>query len=262
MPADTRGMQAAGIPAAGDGDQTDMREALYNGGDKGVAGRIQVPLERITSLGGFVIDLDPHLIRADSAMFTPSEDSTTFLAQIGPVLDRHPLLRYAEVRASGNGLHLLVLIDPPVDLRTRGEQLYWDAMVKIIRGTVPADPQAPGITALTRAVGSVNGKNSRPVVRLKEGRPVDQEEVIRFATEVARAPFRTVAEILLGDERVDCCPLCLQDGLTVYDREGRCYRCGKVSLDRLLKAIFAGREDPPESGVNGAGGKARKKRGQ
>ena len=262
MPASTQGMQAASTPPDGDGDQIDMREALYNGGDKGVAGRIQVPLERITILGGFVIDLDPHLIRADSALFTPSEDSTTFLAQIGPVLDRHPLLQYAEVRASGNGLHLLVLIDPPVDLRTHGEQLYWDAMVKIVRGTLPADPRAPGITALTRAVGSVNGKNGRRVVQLREGRPVVQEEVIRSATEVARAPFRTVAEILVGAERTDCCPLCLQQGLTVYDREGRCYRCGKVSLDRLLKAIFAGPENPSESGVSGAGGKARKRRGQ
>jgi hypothetical protein len=243
-----------------DPGQVDVREALYNGGSTGTAGEIQVPLERITSLGGFMLDLDPHLIHPDNAILAPSEDPATFLSRIEPILDRHPILRHAEVRASGNGLHLVVRIDPPVELHTHGEQRHWDAMVKIVQRTLPADPNAPGITALTRAVSSINGKNRRPVVRLKDGRPVDQQDVLRFAAEVAGAPFRTIVGILLGAERADCCPLCLQHGLTAYDREGRCYRCGRVGLDRLLNAIFVGREDSPESGGAGTCRKASKGR--
>ena len=111
---------------------------------------------------------------------------------------------------------------------------------------------------MTRAIGSINGKNGRPVVRLRDGRPVDQQDVIRFATQVAKSPFRTVAGILLGAERTDCCPLCLQQGLTAYDREGRRYRCGRVGLDRLLNAVFVGRGDSAEPGGTGSSRGARK----
>ena len=146
--AESAPVPADGIPAvaprpADDRGQVDVREALYNGGSRGQAGEIQVPLERITSLGGFMLDLDPHLIRPDNAILAPSEDPATFLREIEPMLERHPLLRHAEVRASGNGLHLLVLIDPAVDLHTHGEQRDWDAMVKIVQRTLPAGTRLP-----------------------------------------------------------------------------------------------------------------------
>jgi hypothetical protein len=226
------------IPSTHSDDQTDVREALYNDGGTGPAGRIQIPRERISALRGFVIDLDPHLLRPDNSLFPPSENPRVFHQQIGPVLDRHPLARHAEVRDSGRGLHLLVLIEPPVQLHTSGEQRYWDAIVKIVQRTLPADPRAPGITALTRALGSINSKNGRAVELLKKGAPVSPDEVLRFAKDVGAAPFRTIAEILLGAERVECCPLCQQQSLTVYEREGRCYQCGKVRMDALLDAVF------------------------
>ena len=254
----TSGIADAPTRATEDTGQVDVREALYNDGAKGKAGQIQVPLEGITRLAGLVIDLDPDLIHPENGIFPPAQEAVVFFRGISPVLERHPLLRYAEVRASGNGLHLLVLIDPPVELRTNGEQRHWDAIAKMIQRTLPADPRAPGITALTRAVGSLNGKNGRPVVLLKDGRPVDQQEVIRFATQVARSPFRTIAEILLGADRTDCCPLCHQHGLTAYDREGRCYHCGRVGLDRLLSVILVGRDDPAQSGGAGSTREVRK----
>src|SRR5262249_54009547 len=43
-------------------DPVDLREALFNDGGTGPANRIQVPLERITILKGFMLDVDPGLI--------------------------------------------------------------------------------------------------------------------------------------------------------------------------------------------------------
>src|SRR5262249_3691153 len=132
--------------------------------------------------------------------------------------------------------------------------------VTMVQRSLPADPRAPGITALTRALGSINGKNGRVVELLKEGEPVSPEEIRHFAKAVSQAPFRTIAGILLGAERVDCCPLCQQQSLTVCDRDGRCYECGKVRLDQLLDLIFIGRE--AESAPGTARGKARAGKGK
>src|SRR4051794_19092093 len=42
-------------------DKTDLRKQLYNGGKCGRIDKVQMPLEMITSLRGFLLDLDPAL---------------------------------------------------------------------------------------------------------------------------------------------------------------------------------------------------------
>ena len=68
---------------------------------------------------------------------------------------------------------------------------------------------------------------------------------------LAKAPFRTVATILLGAEHVQPCPVCRRDGthLDVLDRVGKCYgRCGNVTLARLFDTIFKPVEPAPSQG--------------
>ncbi len=227
----------------------DLREALFNHGSTGPARMIQLPLENITSLSGIVIDLDPGLLHPDNPLFPPAAEPADFHKKIRPVLDRHPLAMHAEVRASGTGLHLIVRLGPPVELTSNGEQKYWDAIVKAVQRSLPADLNAPGITALTRAIGSLNSKNGRPVERLAAGRPVRPAEVVDFVEQLSRASFRTIGRILLGADRVEVCPRCQNSALTLYDHRGQCYRCGLLSLDDLFDAIYMGAEPDQACGT-------------
>ena len=236
----------------------DIREALYNDGPIGPASKIQLPLEAITSLSGIVIDLDPGLLRPDNPLFPPSAEPAEFYEKIKPVLDRHPLARHAEVRASGTGLHVILRIDPPVELKSNGEQKYWDAIVKAVQRSLPADLNAPGITALTRAIGSLNSKNGRPVEQLAAGRPVRPAEIVDFVEQLSATSFRTIGRILLGADRVDVCPRCQNSALTLYDHRGQCYRCGLLSLDDLFDTIYMGAEPDQACGTARRKSKARK----
>lgn len=219
----------------------DVREQLYNDQLKGPIEEIQLPKESITSLHGIMIDLDPKLLVAGNPLFPPADDPEAFFAGIQPVLERHPLARHAEVRASGTGLQPIVWMDPPVELYTADDQDRWDHIVRLVQGTLPSDPNAPGITALTRAVGSINGKSGAPVRVLRPGVPVSPEAVIAFIDEVAEAPFKHVATILLGAKVVSPCPLCRQEGskFGVLDQIGWCYaNCSTVSLEGLFDIVF------------------------
>jgi hypothetical protein len=228
------------LPAPADDPQVDLREALYNDRAIGPAAAIQWPRERITRLHGILVDLDPKVLAPGNALFLPATDPEAFLAAIAPVLDRHPLARQAEVRASGTGLHLLIGLDPPVELTTAGAQRRWDCLVTAVQRSLPADLNAPGIQALTRPVGSINGKNGAVVRQLRAGTGVSAEAVMAFADRLAAAPFRTLVAVLAGPGAIAPCPLCRAEGsrLGVLDRAGSCYGCGPVSLDRLLDAIL------------------------
>lgn len=219
----------------------DLREALFNDCAVGRIQDIQVPLERITTLHGILFDLDPGLLDPDNALFPPADDPRAFHEAIRPVLDRHPLARSAEVRASGTGLHLLLWLDPAVELDDAGGQRRWAAVVRVLQRTLPVDPDMPGITAVTRPVGSTNGKNGAAVALLRPGEPVRPAAVEEYMERVARAPFREVALPLLGRDRVEPCPVCRgpRTRLDVLDYVGRCYNgCSKVTLDQLYDAIF------------------------
>jgi hypothetical protein len=106
---------------------------------------------------------------------------------------------------------------------------------------LPVDPNAPGITALTRAVGSINSKNGAVVEVLEPGEPINPSRVIAFLDALVKAPFKTVAMILLGREHIQRCPICRCDGthLNVLDYAGICYgHCGKVTLASVFDTIY------------------------
>ena len=235
--------------------QIDLRKALFNDGRKGTAGRIQIPAERITRLLGIMIDLDPGKLNPDNALFWPSPDPRKFLDRIQGTLDRHPLACDAEMRSSGTGLHAILRLDPPVELKTAGEQRHWDAIVRAVQASLPSDLNAPGITALTRPVGSLNSKNRARVEALRPGSPIDPRRIVEFVLQMKEAPFRVVAGILLGGELVAPCPICSGEHsrLSVMDRVGQCYSCGKVSLARLYDTIFLKKEVGDETEEDSAG---------
>jgi len=218
----------------------DLREQLWNEGLTGKAGSIQVPTERITRLRGILLDLDPAKLIAENPWFPPADNPDEFHANIKPVLERHPLARHAEVRASGTGLHAIVRLEPPVELETAAAQKWWAALVRAVQCSLPVDPNAPGITALTRAVGSINSKSGAVVKVLEPGEPINPACVIAFLEALSKAHFKTVAMILLGSEHIQPCPICRRDGthLRVLDYAGMCYYCGKVTLANVLDTIY------------------------
>jgi hypothetical protein len=221
----------------------DLREQLYNDRAQGPVTQVQLPLERITVLRGILIDLDPALYKPGNPLFTPDDDPTAFFDNIRPVVDRHPLARFAEIRMTGTGLHVIVWLDPPAELKSAADQERWQVLVRTVQCTLPGDWRAPGITALTRPVGSINSKNGAAVAILRPGQPVPAADVEQFVGLVAKATFRQVATVLLGSENVQPCPVCrgADSGLAVLDDVGKCYaKCGKVTLDQIYDCVFAG----------------------
>ena len=76
----------------------------------------------------------------------------------------------------------------------------------------------------------------RKVRRLAKGRPDPAAKVVGLFEDVCRRPFRTIATILLGGDRISPCPVCGGPDTTlgVQDHVGLCYGgCGKVKLGRL-----------------------------
>jgi len=202
---------------------------------------IQVPAERITTLHGFMVDLDPAKLAPDNPLFPPADSPRAFHEAIKPILGRYPLAHHAEVRVSGTGLHLIIKLEPAVELRTAPDQQRWGAIVRAAQSTLPGDPDAPGITALTRPVGSVNSKNGAVVEVLAPGEPVDPARVVEFVEGLAKAPFKAVATVLLGADRVRPCPACRGEGsrLDVLDQSGRCYGgCAEVTPEQLFDLMY------------------------
>jgi len=220
--------------------QIDIREALYNDNPIGLASVIQIPAERITRLDAIVVDADPALLLPGNPAFPPDPDPRRFLTNIRPALDRHPLARHAEVRSSGSGLHLILRLDPAFEMKTSADQKRCDIVVRVVQRSLPSDPQAPSITALTRPIGSINSKNGALVELLEPGRPISPEQVVAFVNETAASPFRALARPWLGSDRVVPCPACLAPGssLGVLDRKGECYHCGGFGLEGLFSLVY------------------------
>jgi hypothetical protein len=185
----------------------------------------------------------------------------------------------AEIRATGTGLHAVARIDPPVEILTAADQGRWATIVRAVQASVPGDPNAPGITAFTRPVGSTNSKNGATVEVLRPGEPIEPAQVEAYVLRLIDAPFKTVAAALLGDEHVSPCPCCRTPGsrLGVSDHAGRCYTCGTVSLEKLFAVIYrtdghdgeasnvaadpaSGRSKPPTRVSRRPGGKTHKHR--
>ena len=220
----------------------DLREALFNDGAIGPIGAIQVSTERVVSLRGIMFDLDPDLFLHGGLIAAVPHDAADFYREIvKPMLDRHPLLKKAEVRLTGRGLHVILRFAKPVEFTKPGEQEEWDGIVEVVQPSLPIDPGQPGITATTRAVGSLNRKNGATVELLEKGSPVTEEEVRALCKEMCEQPFRTVMSTLTGVERVQPCPFCKKpdSALAAGKHVGTCYGCGTVRLERLYDLVLA-----------------------
>jgi len=224
----------------------DAREGLFNTGDVGPIEHVQVSTERIVSLRGILFDLDPDIFKVGPVVPAVPKDPVEFYAAVArPMLDRHPVLSKAEVRNSSRGLHVILRFGEPVEFNTEGERDRWSGIVQVVQAALPIDPDQPGVTATTRDVGSINGKNGAEVTVLAEGEPVTEAEVRGLYGEMIKTPFRTVMKILTGSETMQPCPFCGKDDtkLSALDHTGRCYgSCGSVKIDRLYDLVLAPRD--------------------
>ena len=219
----------------------DYRKQIFNDGAVGPIEKIQVSTDRIVRVRGILYDLDLGMYQAGVIIPRVPKDPKVWYEQVvRPWLGRHPVLDKAKVRFTGGGIHVIPWFAEPVDIENDSDRERWAAIVQVVQAALPVDPQAPGITATTRAIGSTNSKNGAKVVRLKEGQPVSTDEVLALYEVMCSSPFKTVMTILTGAGRVSPCPVCNKPGsaLQAYDHIGRCYDCGKVNLDQLYDLVF------------------------
>jgi hypothetical protein len=219
----------------------DLREALYNDRLVGTAGQVQLPREAVTRLHGLAVDLDANLLQPNP-WFPPAETAESFAAAIAPALARHPVLCHAEVRNTGRWLHAIVWFQEPVELRSAADQRHWTALHKVLMGSVPSDPAAPALIALTRPVGSTNSRTGAEVRVLTPGAPVPAAALEGWAAEVRRKPFEAVATPLFGGGRIAPCPYCRRENshLDLGAAFGFCYACRYVPFRRLFEPFLQG----------------------
>ena len=231
---------------------TDCREQLYNSGATGSVTEIQLPTEQITSLRGVMLDIDPKHYRISPLLpVVPLDPVAFYLAVLKVWLNRHPTLAKAEVRMSGTGLHAILWFAEPIVFNTAGDRERWAGIVQVLQAALPTDPDAPGLTSLTRPVGAANSKNGARIEQLEPGAPVSEQEVLELFDAMCTAPFRTVLTILAGADRISPCPFCGSVGstLSALDHIGKCYgNCGSISLQRLYELVLLDRD--PEEGCH------------
>jgi len=229
-------------PAEGD-EQLDVREQTYNDGLRGQIERVSTAVALIVRVRAVMVDVDPKYLASELYAGEDGTAADRLYTQTAHVwLNRHPLLRHAEVRHSGTGLHVVQHVGPAVEFQTTADRDRWAAIVRAVQASLPGDPNAPGLNVHTRPLGSINSKSGLPVKLLRKGSPVSPKAVIDFVEDLRRRPFATVAGILFGTGRITPCPVCRSSGssMAAMANEGRCYeRCGKVTLARLYGTIMA-----------------------
>lgn len=220
----------------------DQREQLINDGVIGPITTVSLPEANITALRGIMIDLDPKLLDGAVVSKATKSDPVRFFKKIvRPWLQRHPVLAKAQVRNSGTGLHIILVLDQPIEFTGDAERQRWGLIIKVLQRILPSDPSAPGITAMTRPVGSTNSKNGAKVTVIAKGEPVTEEEVRSLFQDMATAPVKTVARVLFGAKQISPCPICRKEGtsLAALDRTAKCYgACGTVKLSQILDLIY------------------------
>jgi hypothetical protein len=211
--------------------KVDWRKQLYNDCKLGPIDEVQLPEAMITRLHGILLDIDPRLYRKSAVPPGSGDNPRLFNSKVVQQwLGRHAALRDAEVLNSGRGLHIIISFAAPVEFATEGERQRWAGIVKAIQAVLPSDPDMPGITALTRARGSINSKNGTKVTQLAPGKPVIKDLVLELFDQLRAKPFRTAMSILFGSERSTPCPVCDRDDstLSAQDHVGLCYgSCGR-----------------------------------
>lgn len=235
----------------------DLAEHNVNGCLVGKRSQISLPENRITAIARLMVDVD---VSEWLGMLT--EEELTCPAQIDPVrfwqyhlapiLDRHPLFRFSEVRFSGRGFHVLVCLDEPVLLPDDAARDLWKARLQVLQCMIPSDPQSPGLNIMTRALNSINGKNGKRVVQVRKPTPVSATQVIEAVDEFRASPFKVAAQTLFGSQ-LSSCPLCHTPGssLRIGTHNGVCYggKCGsKLMTSDLFDRIFIGPWKPAKTG--------------
>ena len=234
----------AGAVAADDSG-VDLREQLVNEGKIGPISHVSLPMEMITRLRGIMFDVDPKQFCDEIADEALRSNPAVFYEQIiRPMSMRNHVLAKAQVRLSGSGLHVLLLLHSPIVFHNEEERAHWARVIKVVQRLLPSDPDAPGITAMTRPVGSTNRKNGATVSILAPGEPVSAAEVLDLYEATKQAPVKKIMQVLLGSERVSPCPICggKDSALAGLDRIATCYgSCGKVKLSRIYDVFLAPR---------------------
>jgi hypothetical protein len=222
----------------------DEREQLVNQREIGPVECVSLPEDLVTTIHGMMADIDLKYLT--SALVDATTDTPAAIGlydtHVRTWLDRDPILRHAEVRFSGTGLHVLLWFAPAVEAQHVGDRQRWRGMIAAVQCALPTDPTAPMLTALTRPVGSINGKTNAIVRTLRAGAPITPDEFRAHYQRVRDKPFATVARLLYGTERVSPCPVCQDDGrkLLAGERVGHCYGgCGTVKLERLMATLMA-----------------------
>jgi len=246
---------------------SDQREALFNAGAVGTFKEIMVQTHEVTRLPAILIDLDIECLRVGKVIAeAPTDGHDLYEKYVRGWLDNHPVLRKCEVLFTGRGLHCVLRFDKPVEIKSDRRRDMWNTIIRAVQRSLPSDPAAPSLLAMTRPVGSTNSKNGRQVELLRAGEPVTEPEVLQLAEDLTCRGFATFTQILFGSSNVSPCPICRKSDSTLYGiapnyrttdpqiaRRGSCYHCGKVMLVSLIDLVLKGRDDE-DSDDTAAGG--------
>lgn len=220
----------------------DSRESLVNDRAVGPIELVQISRDCVTSIHGFMIDVDPKNFRTDGLWGVTDDDPVQLYDRhLKPALDRHPVLSGCEVRCSGTGLHLLIWFDTPVELMAEKDRNEWEARIRILQAVVPSDPLQPGITAVTRPTESINSKNGGAVCCLRSGTRMPAAQVIDLVESICHAPAKWLLQFLFGSDTVRPCPCCHREGtgLKAFGWKARAYGCcGDLSLEQLIELVM------------------------
>jgi len=219
----------------------DLREQLFNERLTGPIKSVATSAERIYELHGLMYDIDPSVLRSGGLLGKiPHNPSELYQRVIGKLIDRSDVLRNAEVRNSGRGLHVILWFDEPVQCDSDQKRLELSCVYDVLIPLLPSDPHQPRLTALTRKVGSINSKSGTQVEVLKAGTPVPYNSVRALAEQSVDAPFKMIGGVLLGGERISPCPICKQpdSSLVLHDHVGHCYGCGQVTLGQVWQLVY------------------------
>jgi hypothetical protein len=225
-------------------DRIDWRQQLFNKEACGPIQQVSLAEDRIVELKGILLDVDQRLLKAGPLLPEVPIDPVQFYERVlSPLLNHNDVLRRAEVRNSGQGLHVILRPASPIVLNAERDRRKWKA-------SLPTDPRAPAIHALTRPIGSLNSKSNSAVTQLAAGEQLPVTEIEAFAHAMRNKPFASVLKNLTGSDHMRPCPICRGDDsdLSALDKVGRCYKkCGTVKLAQLYDCMFA----PPANSGKG-----------
>jgi hypothetical protein len=221
----------------------DIREATFNGRESGPAFSIARPVDQVSAIHGFMIDLDCGILNP-AVVGQECVESADILYErhVQGWLDRDAVLAKAEVRNTGHGLHVLLWLGDPI-ICAGDNARRWDKIARGLRNVLPGDPNLNGIIAMTRPVGATNNKHepAKTVTQVRAGERVSREEILDLHKRVATAPGRLWMQVLHGGERTSPCPLCRGEATSLGvagSWQVRCYECGRVDAAGLIYRFY------------------------